>query len=284
MGLGFHYYLLELTKGRRGRGGGEAKVLPRICIERKVSFISTCGEPGKEDRLRGERAAAPGSSGVRQVGCERGVRAWPPSLRQQGVPQATGSSGWLSGAARSAGRNWLLLYFPPFSFTVPRQAGCECGVRAMWGPGVPPSGSGASRRLRAPVAGWRSGAARSVRQKFITVIFPPGFLLEQWGESGSCKELKYLQGDQKTSARRASDKNPFQYALAVASKDTTEKKRREGLVHLEGSGSCFFISLLVSLVLDSFPAFHKAGILPWENKCSVPSAGTLLSSLCLIPK
>lgn len=63
MGLGFHYYLLELTKGSKGRGGGESKVLPRICIERKVSFISTCGEPGKEDRLRGERAAAPGSSG-----------------------------------------------------------------------------------------------------------------------------------------------------------------------------------------------------------------------------
>lgn len=59
-----------------------------------------------------------------------GVRAGHPSLRQRGVLQAAGPSGW--------------------------------------------------------VAGWLSGAARSVRQKFITIIFPPGFLLEQWGESGSC--------------------------------------------------------------------------------------------------
>lgn len=67
MGLGFHYYLLELTKGRRARGGDEGKVLPRlplpgVCIERKVLFISTCGESGRRDR-GWERAAARGSSG-----------------------------------------------------------------------------------------------------------------------------------------------------------------------------------------------------------------------------
>lgn len=67
MGLGFHYYLLELTKGRRGREGGEGKVLPRlplpcICIQRKVLFPSTCTETDRRDG-GWEKAAAPGSSG-----------------------------------------------------------------------------------------------------------------------------------------------------------------------------------------------------------------------------
>jgi len=67
MGLGWLYYLLELTKGRRGREGGEGKVLPRlplpcICMERKVLFAATCRERGRRDG-GWERAAAPGSSG-----------------------------------------------------------------------------------------------------------------------------------------------------------------------------------------------------------------------------
>lgn len=67
MGLGFHYYLHELTKRRRGREGGEGKVhcrlpLPCICIERKVLFTYTFTETCRSDG-GGERAAAPGSSG-----------------------------------------------------------------------------------------------------------------------------------------------------------------------------------------------------------------------------
>lgn len=91
--------------------------------------------------------------------------------------------------------------------------------------------------------------------------------------------LKHLQRGQKTSAGRASDKNPFHCAAAAASKDT--KTREEGgLLLLGGSGSCFSISLFVSLFLVSFLAFPNTGIPPlaaWENNCSVPSAGTLLS-------
>lgn len=70
MGLGFHYYLLELTKGKRGIEGGEGKVLPRlplcaICMERKVLFTSTCTETGRRDE-GGREQQLPVAQGIRQ--------------------------------------------------------------------------------------------------------------------------------------------------------------------------------------------------------------------------
>lgn len=67
MGLGFHHYLLELTQGRRGRGGGEAEVisrlpLPGVCMEREALFICTGREPGGG----WEKAAARGAQGITQ--------------------------------------------------------------------------------------------------------------------------------------------------------------------------------------------------------------------------
>lgn len=136
-------------------------------------------------------------------------------------------------------------------------------------------------------SGWLSVAVRSVRQKFISIIFSPIFLLEQRGESDSCiRGWNASKGDQKTSGERASDKNPFQYALAAASKDIVEKKRGEGLLLLEGSGSCLFISLFISLLLYSFPAFHNIGILPVsapapERSITAPLPPWACSSLAL---
>lgn len=47
---------------------------------------------------------------------EGGVRAWPPSPRQQGVPQAAVPGGWLSGAARSARQKLITVIFPAVLF------------------------------------------------------------------------------------------------------------------------------------------------------------------------
>jgi len=55
-----------------------------------------------------------------------------------------------------------------------------------------------------------------------------------------------------------------------------EKKRREGLLLLEGSG--LFISLFISLFLYSFSAFHNIGILP--VRAPAPERTTALLPPC----
>lgn len=136
MGLGFHYYLLELTKGRRGRGGGEGKVLsrlplPDICIERKVLFISTCREPGRRDR-GWERAAAPGSSGDQTaldssilllpgrvlMWRESSLKPWASLSASRCPVQAKVPSGWLSVAVRSVRQKFITIIFSPIFFFV----------------------------------------------------------------------------------------------------------------------------------------------------------------------
>lgn len=73
---------------------------------------------------------------------------------------------------------------------------------------------------------------------------------------------------------------PFSLCCSSSFQRHHRQEKKGGLLLLEGSGSCFSISLFVSLFLDSFLAFPNAGTPPlaaWENNCSVPSAGTLLS-------
>lgn len=70
-----------------------------------------------------------------------------------------------------------------------------------------------------------------------------------------------------------------------------EKKRREGLLLLEGLGSCLFISLFISLFLYSFPAFHNIGMLPISTPVPerritalLPPLACSFLALCLISK
>lgn len=112
-------------------------------------------------------------------------------------------------------------------------------------------------------------------RNLLVLYFPPPpfffFLLEQQGESDSCIRAEMPPKGIRRHVRRGLVTAPFQCASAAASKDTAEKKRREGLClwRAQAPASLFLFAYRTFILFSlsqrkhpSAPERRKAALLP----------------------